>query len=199
MEGNMKPHHTQTPHVDLDMELDLLVDNELPDDQRKHVLRAIDKQHPDQWRTLALRFLERQAERAAVQNLMGNAPAAPAPVHRLAPAFRPSALRIAAALLLTAGVAASVGHYMGREQAAGPGGPVVAMDTITTSIPSTVLGSDQGQSIEVTVPLVGSLAAPELPAAGDGASDRAVRHVMIVPNGRNEAVVFNVVKDEVIY
>jgi hypothetical protein len=52
-----------------DLQLDLLVDAELPDEQRRVLLANMDR-HPDAWRRLGLRFLQRQVEKESVRQLM---------------------------------------------------------------------------------------------------------------------------------
>jgi hypothetical protein len=52
-----------------DLQLDLLVDEELPEEQRRSLLMSLDGE-PSGWRDLSIRFLERQVERKAVGQLV---------------------------------------------------------------------------------------------------------------------------------
>src|SRR5438067_282196 len=63
---NTEPGEAPLP---LDLQMDLLVDGELAESQRKAVLLTMDKQS-GLWRGLALRFLERQTEKQSVKALM---------------------------------------------------------------------------------------------------------------------------------
>lgn len=56
-----------TPNPELEVQLDLLVDDELPDPNRVQILRQLDAV-PTGWRMLALRFLERQVEHKVFHN-----------------------------------------------------------------------------------------------------------------------------------
>ena len=55
----------------LELQLDLLVDEELPEDRRRALLLELDRDATGAaWRTLSLRFLERQVERRSVRDLI---------------------------------------------------------------------------------------------------------------------------------
>ncbi len=71
-----------TPNTELEVQLDLLVDDELPDPNRVQILRQLDTV-PTGWRMLALRFLERQVEHKVFHNY--TAVSTPAPVYPVVP------------------------------------------------------------------------------------------------------------------
>ena len=67
--GVKLPREISTPEeLPRELQLDLLVDAELPENQRRALLQAMD-QKPDEWRGLALRFLQRQVEKETVREL----------------------------------------------------------------------------------------------------------------------------------
>ena len=54
----------------LDLRMDLLVDGELPEEDRRAFLRQLDHAEPGCWRDLAIRFLQRQTEKETAHALM---------------------------------------------------------------------------------------------------------------------------------
>src|ERR1035437_1404153 len=53
----------------IDLQLDLLVDEELPDQARRALLKSLDHT-PGRWRDLSIRFLQRQVENKALRQLL---------------------------------------------------------------------------------------------------------------------------------
>ncbi len=113
-------------------ELDLLVDDELPETRRSALLRRMD-QFSDGWRRMALCFLEHQAQRRAFRDLVsGNADRVGngKSVHQSGTPHRfltSENLRIAAAVLLTATIFSLAEIYEGRRAASVPAGqPFIA-------------------------------------------------------------------------
>lgn len=108
-------------------ELDLLVDDELPETRRSALLRRMD-QFSDGWRQIALCFLEHQAQRRAFRDLVsGNADRVAtgksmnqtAASHRF---FTSENMRIAAAVLLTASIFSLAGIFEGHRAVSVPAG-----------------------------------------------------------------------------
>jgi hypothetical protein len=107
------PMPTAPAEVPGDLQLDLLVDGELPEADRARLLRYA-QDHPEQWRTIALRFLSSQTERQTVLGMLKK-PAAEAPPGK---SLKWSHWRLAAGLIIAAGVAGfGVVHWMRRGQA----------------------------------------------------------------------------------
>jgi anti-sigma factor RsiW len=71
------PQNAYRDDLPLDLQLDLLVDGELPEQRRRALLAALDGQ-PDQWRAVALRFLQHQTEEQTVHALMAGGNLVPA-------------------------------------------------------------------------------------------------------------------------
>ena len=77
-----------------DLQLDLLVDAELPERDRRALLAALDRDPSGAaWRELAMRFLQRQVEKEAVTQLMGGGRLVPAEVVEPAAARKGAAYR----------------------------------------------------------------------------------------------------------
>ena len=93
---------------DPDLAMDMLVDDELPEDRRRDLLNGIENT-PDGWRNLSIHFLARQVERRAVREMLEHGPAAaPATLYRI------DWIRVAAIAMITAGVFGLGGLYLGR-------------------------------------------------------------------------------------
>jgi hypothetical protein len=171
----------------VEAKLDLLVDAELPEDERRELLLALDQEAAGKgWRALSVRFLERQVEKQAAREWLGAA-AAPAPGaenannHSLPMTRQPAHgyLRSIAAGLLVAAVSAVVTIYAVRRptavrdpqvtQAAGP---------IVTDIPGEVLNYPHAVRMNVPVENVQNLDQPFFPtdswSRGDLGSKRSV-------------------------
>jgi hypothetical protein len=171
-----------------DLKFDLLVDGELPDEQREKLLRAIDLQNdPDgSWRVLALRFLQRQTEQQAVRRLMTGGNVVPV---ELVPQFdlhrhilgriRPLPLMAAAAGLLIAATSALVTFYAVRP-------PVTArspaMAEFHTMIPAAVMSSDA--AVPISVPMYHAADnAMLLPVSDESDTGMTRRSVIIQSDG----------------
>ena len=66
----------------LDLQLDLLVDGELPEARRRTLLVSLDRA-PDQWRGLAIRFLQQQTEKQSIRALMNGGKLVPVAIAKL--------------------------------------------------------------------------------------------------------------------
>jgi hypothetical protein len=148
----------------VELKLEMLVDAELPEVERRELLLALDRE-PGRWRELSMRFLERQVEKQAARQWIGTAAISP-PIPEIAgnhpfPTSVPARnyLRSIAAGLLVAAVSAVVTIYAVRQPTgAEAGNGAVLTETagpIATDIPGAVLGSSQ--SLRVSVPVTNVL------------------------------------------
>jgi len=167
----------------LDLRLDLLVDGELNDFQREQLLLQIDRD-PAQWRTLAIRFLQRQTEKESVRKLMAGSNLIPTEV---VPAKRPLIgyvgmrrfVAVAASLFIAVGSALITFIAVRPADAT----PVV----LHTTLPTDATNSDSPFS--VSVPLIKADENSKfIPAA-----NRSTRSVYVVqPDGSGGAIVIPV-------
>jgi len=191
----------------LEMTLEMLVDDELPQEQRAALLRSLDAM-PGRWRDLAIRFLERQAEHTSVKAFMQAATdAAPevrtitpaAPIPAVAGVIRPRTpwwnVRVAAGLLLLAGITTVIGFSLNRT------GQPSTIATTPTTTEVQLAGADIGvpnKSIGVNVVKTDGLPNNLL----QGSLERnGSRQIYIVPQGSDGAAIIpvTVAKPEVIY
>ena len=75
--------YDETNHAD-DVLFDRLVDGELSNDERRKLLASLDD-HPGGWRRCALAFVEAQAWRSDLKQIVRESDATPSPVRALAP------------------------------------------------------------------------------------------------------------------
>jgi len=167
----------------LDLRLDLLIDGELTDFQREQLLRLIERE-PAQWRTLAIRFLQRQTEKESVRKLMAGGNLIPTEV---VPAKRPVIgyvgtrrfVAVAAGLLICVS-SVLVTFIAVRPANATPG-------VLHTTLPMDATASDSPFSVAV----------PLIKADGNSkfipAANRSTRSVYVVqPDGSGGAIVIPV-------
>jgi hypothetical protein len=175
----------------LELTLDLLVDGELPDEQRRALLLAIDHgRAPDSsWKTVALRFLQRQTEHQSVRQLMAGgkvvpvdlAPRLPDRRHVLG-RIRPLPLMAAAAGLLIAATSALVTFYAVRPSARTAVSP--DLTEFRALIPRDVISADE--AVPVTVPMVRNAGnAMVFPVSSAGDSEMTKKAVIIQSDGRD--------------
>ena len=180
---------------DSDLAMDMLVDDELPEDRRRALLESIER-HPEAWRGLSLHFLARQMERRAVRDILAVRPAArPATIYRI------DWLRVAALVMITAGIFGAAGLYLGRggqgmlpPSPAGAGNPRVAVAPSTPQSP-------QGSIEYITPGLPPGFGTQESPSFSPSYSPSNVRttayseanHIVLVPEGPNNAMAYPVV------
>ncbi|HMD53255.1 MAG TPA: hypothetical protein VKJ65_01735 [Phycisphaerae bacterium] len=188
------------PSERFDAALDMLVDDELPEQKRREFLEQLDKSQ-DSWRTLAIRFLQQQVERRAVRTMVH-----PVVVQNASSWRFLGTMRIAATLLLTASLFGLAGLYVGHQNHAAPAAPGALADSshqapATSSLASTqhsiqfintTLPPDLGGS-SVQVPVLESNMAPAGYPFITGGSSGLPGNLMIVPDGPNQAVAFPVV------
>jgi hypothetical protein len=151
----------------LDLQLDLLVDEELPEDVRAALLARLDTE-PGRWRELSIRFLQRQVERRSVRELMGEGRVTPVDFEgemreeerRLYRMWglgwvTPTRLVGVAAGLLIATTSALVTVQVMRSQAVGVEHGAIAVgggpEMIQASLPGASVGLERPVSVEVPV------------------------------------------------
>ena len=184
----------------LELQLDLLVDEELPEERRAAVLREMERA-PGTWRKLAVRFLERQAERKAARQLIDGGSLVlrepEAGVYKFPGAMgrfltRGRMLAVAASLLVGAASASITWYVAGRGEAGPVAGGAAGTAVATVSLPGKALGMDKEMSVEV--PVVKS----QNESTGDSlfmwtpledANAPARRSLVIQPDGNGQAIV----------
>ncbi len=180
---------------DSDLAMDMLVDDELPEDRRRALLESIER-NPGAWRTLSLHFLARQVERRAVRDMLTARPAArPATIYRI------DWLRVAALVMITAGIFGAGGLYLGRggqgmlqTGPAGGSNPQVAVAPSTPQVP-------QGSIQYITPGLPPGFGTQESPSFSPSYNPSNVRttayseanHIVLVPEGPNNVMAYPVV------
>jgi hypothetical protein len=193
----------KTNQID-DLQLDLLVDDELPEAQRAPVLRALDAT-PGRWRELAIRFMQRQVERKAIRQMIEQRGAGERKPARSLPFPREPIhhWRVAAAFIITAGLAASAAFYYSRNTVPSSESQVSSLMVTVPSGPLTgSLGSTPADS-HMNLPV--AVTPTDVPDIGRMLREARQRgeesHLIVTPNGQNGAVVFPVttVKDEKVY
>lgn len=127
-----------------DAQLDMLIDGELDDAERRDVLSQLDAE-PDGWRRCALAFLEAQSWREEMRTISKE----PVEVVALAPRSRPSRQRIlavlavAASFLLALGLGLAIGKRFDQDSPLAPPTPIAdlelpkeTIDVEPTAVPS---------------------------------------------------------------
>lgn len=202
----------QTPEeLELELQMDLLVDNELPEEDRRTLIQKCEK-HMEYWRMMAIRFLERQAERTTVRDLIAgktqeNAYDVP-PIYSFKLPFGID-MRTAAAVLLIAIGAGSLGMYYGQHNGSdavasnptlgrntivpagiNPGGlPIASTERREVRWDPTPLAADNASSVDALL-------------NGQSSFEQGrSRNVFIMPHGHNQAVIVPVSDDraQIIY
>jgi hypothetical protein len=196
-------HRTADSHPDilpLELQLDLLVDEELPEDRRRALLLELDRDATRAgWRTLSLRFLERQVERRSVRDLIAGGRLLP--VEDLPANYRlPHSAwihwrglgTVAAGLLIAIGSAMVTGYWVQQHSVVAPGrtaNPEVAR----TNLPGPAVGMrDATPAVEYTIvpdrPFTDAILTA--PATSDMYNSR--RSLIIQPDGPGKAMVIPV-------
>ena len=181
----------------LELRLDLLVDAELPEKDRRELLLSLDKE-PRKWRDLSIRFLERQVEKQSVREVMSQTAVQPASLGRSEvsnfrfPVFVHRYGRAIAAGLLVAIVSAVITLYGVNR---GTRSTNIA-GNVNASIPGGLI-SDGAWSVSVPMANVQNVSQsffpPEnLSGGGSQAESRMRRSVVIQPDGSGNAVVIPV-------
>ena len=178
MRADLRGHNDET--MPLELRLDLLVDGELGEQQRRELLLSLERgAAPDGWKQLAVRFLERQTEKETVRKLMAGG--AVMPVKRVV-IGRVGMRRLlaTAAGLLIAVTSAAVTFYVAR--------PINGAGELRTSLPADAVAADN--SVPVSVPVVRAMDGSQfIPVR----APRATRTSVIVqPDGNGGAIVIPV-------
>jgi len=177
----------------LELQMDLLVDEELPEERRRALLASLDRE-PGKWRELSIRFLERQVERKSVRDLIAGGRLVPVPDEAVEPYkfprtawFRSTRMAaVAAGLLIAVGSALVTGYWV---QHLDDGRNVVAgnAEMVRANLPGEAVGLPD--SVPVDVPIVNDKEASFFPTVNNGSSRRAV---VIQPDGKGNAMVIPV-------
>lgn len=183
----------------LELQLDLLVDEELPEDRRRALLLQLDRDPSGGgWRTLSMRFLERQAERRSVRDLIAGGrllPVEESPANYRIPRSYWAGWRgvssIAAGLLIAVGSAVMTGYWVQHRAASTPA-PTNEIAK-TAALPGPAVGAPQAEpAVEYRVvsdkPFTEALFAPS--ANGEAYTQR--RSVIIQPDTPGKAMVIPV-------
>jgi hypothetical protein len=180
---------------DPDMAMDMLVDDELPEDRRREMLESIEK-HPEAWRTVALHFLARQVERRAVRDILEVRPALrPATIYRI------DWLRVAALVMITAGIFGAGGLYLGRGGTGLERPMVSAGGNPRVAVAPSSQQPQQGTIQYITPGLPPGFGTQEPTSLGPPMDPSDVRttayseanHIVLVPEGPNNAMAYPVV------
>jgi hypothetical protein len=188
-----------------EMAMDLLVDDELPEDRRRELLKAIE-QMPGGWRALSLHFLSRQVERRAVREVLSGGQAG-----RKATLYRIDWVRVAAMVMITAGLFGAAGLYLGR-------GGITPTHPMATGGGSTQVASTQSPqvkngTIQYITPGLPPGFGTQLPETGGTPTFNAsnvrttayseANHIVLVPEGPGNVMAYPVVpvngKQQTIY
>jgi hypothetical protein len=191
----------------LELQLDLLVDEELPEDRRRTLLMELDRDSTGAgWRTLSLRFLERQGERRSVRDLIAGGrllPVEEAPANYKMPRSGWSRWRgvasVAAGLVIAAGSALVTGYWV---QQHGGTKPVAANtpEIARANLPGAAVGMHEATPVlEYSVggdrPFTEGMLAPQMNDDTYRPHDDAyfLKHsVVIQPDGHGKAMVIPV-------
>lgn len=151
--------------MELEMQIDLLVDEELAETQRQELLRHLERQ-PGLWRSLSIRFLERQTEKRTARHILISATPLPVPQSTSDNRLENAALqapnpyvlpqktlwkigpRALAAGLLVAAVSAFTTWYGLTNR---PVTPPTDNAMITANLPGAVVGMSEMVSVDVPV------------------------------------------------
>jgi len=173
-------------------EVDLLVDGELAEEKREALLSSLDGE-PGRWRTVAIRFLERQVEKETVRGLMGVGGCRTmigrgdgvVERKRFMTWWRMGA--VAASIVAAAGCM-GIGMYVERMNAPAGGGD----REIAVNIPGKAMGGVETMN-NVSVPVVDWKGSKEgLFEARDPVGGMNRRSVIIQPDGKDNVVVIPV-------
>ncbi len=177
------------PDARFEAELDLLVDDELSEDRRTSLLRRIDQSLAN-WRLLGLRFLERQVERRAARMMLAQTAERPVRIGK-APSPQQGGmawLRMAAALVLTAGLFGISGAMWGLHRQA----PAQMASRVGVPIGGQTALGPKTQPASTPIEFLPGPLPPELLGGG---GNSGLQHLLIVPDGANRTVAYPVIRD----
>ncbi len=190
------PQNAYTDDLPLDLQMDLLVDGELPEPRRRALLASMDDQ-PGQWRTVALRFLQHQTEEQTVAALMAGGTLVPAAAAvPMAATRRPVIGRIGWRRLsaVAAGLFIAAASALLTMVVVRPPEPAIAggmSGEYQTTLPSDVVASDQ--SLRVSMPVLQTDDnAPLFPVSVSDNPGPARTTILVQPNGKDSYVLIPV-------
>jgi hypothetical protein len=186
-----------------DLRLDLLVDGELPEEQRRTMLTSLDER-PGEWRSVGMRFLQRQTEKESVRKLMAGGRVVPVEMLPMAKAEREAVIgRVGwqwiagvAAGLLIAGASGLVTIRVMKS--VGAGAKLATAKPVTNEFHATVPGEvvSSERALNLSVPVVrGDENASVVPVSewnnnGNNGPGRQV--ILVQPDGNNGYMVITV-------
>ncbi len=183
----------ESAELPLDLQLDLLVDGELPESDRRQLLQDLDRPAAGvgeaRWRDLAIRFLERQTEKQTARELMAGGCLMPAELlgggaERFWLRFRGWRSWTAAASFLLLASAAVIYFEYPRS----PATIAVASNQFNVVLPADTVGNERGLPVSVT--LVKNPGADQslFPVSGRQNLDDLTRHSVLIEPVSNGAV-----------
>ncbi|MCL2646623.1 MAG: hypothetical protein FWD61_06405 [Phycisphaerales bacterium] len=207
----MDLRHDDKDRFTIDEQLDLLVDEELPERQRQALLLWLDA-NPRRWRDLSIRFLQRQVENKAIRDLLAaktstNAYDAPSRDRKettglvseshgrsLTVAARGVRYLAMAAGLLTLVTAAFLAvHFVSRPAIETPMGGAGAVaggpEVVTTPLPGSLWNVKGTRNVSVPVTTTDT---PVLFPANASHQSSQRRTVVITPDGSQNALIIPV-------
>jgi hypothetical protein len=151
------PKNAYRDELPWDLRLDLLVDGELPEEQRRSVLISLDER-PGEWRAVGMRFLQRQTEKESVRKLMAGGTLVPVEIVPVVGTGRRAVIGrvggqgsagVAAGLVIA--VISGVATFKVMKSA-GTGATLATTNEIRATVPGEVVSS--GGSLNLSVPVV---------------------------------------------
>jgi hypothetical protein len=191
-------------NLPLDLQLDLLVDEELPEEQRRALLLSLDGE-PGRWRDLSIRFLERQVERKAIGQLIAGE--APLPVETATFEFRAQSIRhpgffrrstaLAAGLFVAAASALITIYFVNHGNSSNAGGSAMMgkdqPEVITTMLPGSLWNTDGAMDVKVPIRNVAVTADTPVLFPSDNSSQPPLRRTVVIkPDGAQKALIIPV-------
>jgi hypothetical protein len=161
----------------IELQLDLLVDGELPEPQRRILLRRMEELGSHAavgWRELALRFLERQTEKEAVRGLMAGGNVIPVEFAPPADRRKPLLWRVAGSrhvMGVAAGLAIAVTSATVTFYATRPTDVRNNALVFDAKLPAEALGA--GEDVALRVPVVPASGTLQFPAAAEADAENA--------------------------
>ena len=191
----------EEPEMPRELQMDLLVDEELPEDRRRALLLSLNREVGGAgWRELSLRFLQRQVERRSVRDFVSGIRLTPVEENATVYKFpwgswlgSSRVAMVAAGLMIAVGSALVTG-YWAQERADTEKNVSIAangtrsLEMMKTNLPGSVMGTTE--AVPVEFPVVTDGKPPVFPAVDTGTSRR--RELIIQPDGPGKAMLIPV-------
>ena len=192
----------------LELQMDLLVDGELPEGERAVLLRSMDAR-PGAWRELGVRFLRRQVEQETVKRLMAGGTLVEVEMQERVPVYRilwnwmgSGAARATAAGLLIATASVMITVYtMSGPRSVGVN--LVGTEMYRGAIPAEAVGMKENLPVEVPLTQVqavdGNLLRWDLSGSWDDGQPQSRKWVIQPGRNGQDAIVIPVEMSRKIY